>query len=159
LSAVYFLYAEGKKARAFPEKHFVSGAGFKRSFWNLERVLQAEAGLLVEGELDVCALVEAGVPVTEILGAHGAKDKPIEGDPIEQPGYAYVVQALPWPIADIYRLSELPEPAPMALWQPGFEEWDRKVILAPRTLSVVTGHPGHGKTTLWNQIWFSVVDR
>ena len=85
MSAVYFLYAEGKKARAFPEKHFVSGAGFKRSFWNLERVLQAEAGLLVEGELDVCALVEAGVPVTEILGAHGAKDKPIEGDPIEQP--------------------------------------------------------------------------
>jgi hypothetical protein len=114
---------------------------------------------IVEGELDVCALVEAGVPVTEILGAHGAKDKPIEGDPIEQPGYAYVVQALPWPIADIYRLSDLPEPAPMALWQPGFEEWERKVILAPRTLSVVTGHPGHGKTTLWNQIWFSVVDR
>jgi twinkle protein len=63
------------------------------------------------------------------------------------------------PIADIYRLSELPEPAPMALWQPGFEEWERKVILAPRTLSVVTGHPGHGKTALWNQIWFSVVDR
>ena len=39
LPAVYFNYAEGKKARSFPEKHFVSGDGFKRSFWKgmLER--------------------------------------------------------------------------------------------------------------------------
>src|ERR1017187_4779729 len=39
--AIFFQYAEGWKARAFPEKAFVSGGGFKRSFWNLERVLQA----------------------------------------------------------------------------------------------------------------------
>jgi hypothetical protein len=64
LPAVYFLYAEGKKARSFPEKHFVSGDGFKRSFWNLERVLQANPDevYIVEGELDACALVEAGIP-------------------------------------------------------------------------------------------------
>jgi hypothetical protein len=39
LPAVYFNYAKGKKARSFPEKHFVSGDGFKRSFWKgmLER--------------------------------------------------------------------------------------------------------------------------
>jgi hypothetical protein len=51
LPAVYFLYAEGKKARSFPEKHFVSGDGFKRSFWNLERVLQANPDevFIVEG--------------------------------------------------------------------------------------------------------------
>jgi twinkle protein len=24
---------------------------------------------------------------------------------------------------------------------------------------VVTGHPGHGKTALWNQIWFNVIKR
>jgi twinkle protein len=30
-------------------------------------------------------------------------------------------------------------------------------MLAPRTLSVVTGHPGHGKTALWTQIWFGIV--
>jgi twinkle protein len=65
--------------------------------------------------------------------------------------------ALQWPIAGIYRLNELPEPAPLTLWEPGFPEWESKVKLAPRTLSVVTGHPGHGKTALWNQIWFQVV--
>lgn len=65
--------------------------------------------------------------------------------------------ALQWPIAGIYRLNELPEPAPLVLWQPGFPEWESKVMLAPRTLSVVTGHPGHGKTALWSQIWFQVV--
>lgn len=66
---------------------------------------------------------------------------------------------LPWPVDGMYRLSELPEPAPMTLWEPGFPEWERKVMLAPRTLSVVTGHPGHGKTAVWNQIWFNVIKR
>jgi twinkle protein len=65
--------------------------------------------------------------------------------------------ALPWPVAGLYRISELPEPAPLALWDPGFPEWESKIRLAPRTLSVVTGHPGHGKTALWTQIWFQVV--
>lgn len=65
---------------------------------------------------------------------------------------------LPWPVDGLYRLSELPEPSPMVLWEPGFPEWERKIMLAPRTLSVVTGHPGHGKTALWNQIWFNIVD-
>ena len=32
-------------------------------------------------------------------------------------------------------------------------------MLAPRTLSVVTGHPGHGKTMLWNQLWFNVMHK
>src|SRR5580692_2143528 len=39
--AVFFNYAGGWKARSWPGKAFVSGPGFKRSFWNLERVLQA----------------------------------------------------------------------------------------------------------------------
>jgi twinkle protein len=67
--------------------------------------------------------------------------------------------ALQWPIAGIYRLNELPEPAPLVLWEPGFPEWESKVRLAPRTLSVVTGHPGHGKTAMWAQIWFQIVQR
>ena len=62
--------------------------------------------------------------------------------------------ALQWPVEGLYRLNELPEPAPMTLWKPGFPEWEGKVMLSPRTLSVVTGHPGHGKTQLWSQIWF-----
>ncbi|ACK51688.1 hypothetical protein Msil_2768 [Methylocella silvestris BL2] len=65
--------------------------------------------------------------------------------------------ALPWPVAGLYRMRELPEPAPLTLWRPGFPEWESKVMLAPRTLSVVTGHPGHGKTALWSQLWFNVV--
>ncbi|HEY8005874.1 MAG TPA: DnaB-like helicase C-terminal domain-containing protein [Methylocella sp.] len=64
---------------------------------------------------------------------------------------------LPWPVAGIYRMAELPEPAPLTLWRPGFAEWESKIMLAPRTLSVVTGHPGHGKTALWAQIWFNIV--
>jgi twinkle protein len=65
--------------------------------------------------------------------------------------------AQPWPVDGLYRLYDLPEPSPLTLWQPGFPEWERKVLLAPRTLSVATGHPGHGKTQLWAQIWFNVV--
>ncbi len=64
--------------------------------------------------------------------------------------------ALPWPVEGLYRLNDLPEPPPMTLWQPGFPEWEGKVRLAPGTLSVVTGHPGHGKTKLWLQVWFHV---
>lgn len=65
--------------------------------------------------------------------------------------------ALPWPVDGLYRLSELPEPAPLTLWYPGFPEWESKIKLAPRTLSVATGHPGHGKTQFWAQVWFQVV--
>jgi twinkle protein len=65
--------------------------------------------------------------------------------------------SLPWPVAGLYCMSELPESAPLTLWRPGFPEWESKIMLAPRTLSVVTGHPGHGKTALWAQIWFNVV--
>jgi twinkle protein len=64
---------------------------------------------------------------------------------------------LPWPVAGLYRLNELPEPAPLSLWHPGFSEWENKLLLAPRTLSVVTGHPGHGKTQLWVQIWYQII--
>lgn len=67
--------------------------------------------------------------------------------------------ALQWPVQGLYRLDELPEPAPLPLWLPGFPEWENKVRLAPRTLSVVTGHPGHGKTIFWGQVWFQVVQR
>lgn len=67
--------------------------------------------------------------------------------------------ALPWPVDGLYRLDEIPEPPPMTLWDPGFPEWEGKVRLAPGTMSVVTGHPGHGKTHLWAQIWFQVVRR
>lgn len=228
--ALVFRYPSGWKARAFPEKHFVSSKGFEIAFWNLEAVLKAAPGdvYITEGELDACALVEAGVPVDRVLSVpNGAKERPAS-DPTETRGYAYVQRALaeglnrtkrfiwcgdsdgagralradmarllgvakfwfvewpegckdandllrfdgpqvlldlvtdgalPWPTDGLFRLSEIPEPAPMYVWEPGFPEWESKVKLAPRTLSVATGHPGHGKTQLWAQIWCQVSAR
>ncbi|MBX3546883.1 DnaB-like helicase C-terminal domain-containing protein [Chelatococcus sp.] len=66
--------------------------------------------------------------------------------------------ALEWPVSGLFRMSELPEPPPLTLWHPGFSEWGNKIRLAPGTMSVVTGHPGHGKTAMWTQIWFQVVN-
>lgn len=226
--AIVFGFAQGRKARAVPDKSFVAGGGFKLSFWNLERVLKANPDevYITEGELDACALVEAGVPPDRVLSVpNGAKERPAD-NPQEQRGYEYVDDALKaglgrvkrfiwcgdndgngralradmvkllgaakfwfvdwpegckdandylisdgpdavldlvtdgkqqWPVAGIYRLSELPEPPPLHTWSPGFPEWESKVKLAPRMLSVVTGHPGHGKTALWGQIWFQIV--
>jgi twinkle protein len=228
LDALFFQYPEGWKARSIDEKHFVAGKGFKLAFWNIERVLAANPDdvFIVEGELDACALVEAGVPPDRVLSVpNGAKAKAAE-DPTEQRGYEYVKDALKaglqrakrfvwcgdaddagralradmarllgaarfwfvdwpegskdandflksdggqalhdlvtegalqWPIEGIFRISELPEPPVMTLWKPGFSEWESKVQLAPRTLSVVTGHPGHGKTVLWQQIWWQII--
>lgn len=67
--------------------------------------------------------------------------------------------ALPWPVEGMYRLSELPDPPPVITWDAGFDEWESKVRLGQGMLSVVTGHPGHGKTQLWAQIWAQVVRR
>jgi len=225
--AVVFRYADGWKARSFPQKAFVAGKGFKLSFWNLEQVaaVAPKRVFIVEGEIDALALVEAGIPATEVLSVpNGAKAKAAD-DPHDRAGYGFVDEALkvltcvdrfvwcgdadgpglalrsdmarligaarfyfvdwpepikdademlikdgakalldlvqngalPWPVAGLYRISELPEPAPLTLWRPEFPEWEDKVLLAPRTLSVVTGHPGHGKTALWQQIWFGIV--
>lgn len=228
LEAVFFKYSDGWKARSLEGKHFVASKGFKLDFWNIERVLGQEEIFIVEGELDACALVEAGVPVNRVLSVpNGAKERPADA-PQDQRGYDYVrgalkaglskakrfvwcgdgdgpglalrsdmarilgaarfwfvdwpegckdandllkfdgpqavhdlvtEGALQWPIEGLYRISEMPEPPPLQTWSPGFDEWESKVKLAPRTLSVVTGHPGHGKTVLWQQIWFQIMQQ
>jgi twinkle protein len=61
-----------------------------------------------------------------------------------------------WPVTGLYGLFELPEPPPLEIWRPGFPEWEDKLAFAPTTVSVVTGHPGHGKTGLMAQIWYQV---
>jgi twinkle protein len=225
---VFFRYADGWKARAVPDKAFVAGKGFKLSFWNLETVLRAnpDTVYITEGELDACALVEAGISHERVLSVpNGAVERPTEADK-EARGIAYVTDALrqglsrvkkfvwcgdmdgpgrslrsdmvrvlgaarfwyvdwpegckdandvlkheggsflydlvkdgalQWPVDGLFSLSELPDPPTLTLWNPGFGEWENKVRLAPRTMSVVTGHPGHGKTQLWTQIWMQVV--
>lgn len=61
-----------------------------------------------------------------------------------------------WPQEGLFRLSELPEPPPLTIWTPTIQGFEHKCHLAPRTLSLVTGQPGHGKTNLWNQVWFDI---
>lgn len=227
--AVVFKYQNGWKARSIEGKAFVAGKGFQLSFWNLDAVLRAvtkdSTVYVVEGELDACALVEAGVPFDAVLSVPNGAKQHSSDDPKAQAGYQFVSDALkaglskvktvvwcgdhdapgltlrsdmlalfgearfhfvewpedckdandvltkhspdhlfqlvtqeskPWPVNGLFRISELPDPPPLTLWDPGFAEWEGKVLLAPRTLSVATGHPGHGKTQLWSQIWYQV---
>lgn len=226
--ALFFKYPEGWKAKAYPQKAFVAGGGWKLAFWNIERVLQVSPDIvyICEGEIDACALVEAGISPDQVLSVpNGARQRPTD-DPKALRGYGYVDEALaaglnkinkfvwcgdsddagyalradmvkligsarfwmvdwpegtkdandylcsdgpqslrelvtegcrPYPAQGLYSLLELPEPAPLALWRPGFPEWENKVLLAPRTLSVVTGQPGMGKTLIFQQIWFQVI--
>ncbi len=61
-----------------------------------------------------------------------------------------------WPVTGLYGLLDIPEPAPLEIWRPGFPEWESKLSFAPTTVGVVTGPPGHGKTTLMAQVWFQI---
>jgi twinkle protein len=61
-----------------------------------------------------------------------------------------------WPVTGLYGLSEIPEPAKLEVWRPGFPEWESKLAFAPTMLSVVTGHPGHGKSTFTLQLWYQI---
>ncbi|MBM1169914.1 DnaB-like helicase C-terminal domain-containing protein [Microvirga arabica] len=213
------------KAAAFPVKAFTSKKGGKLQFWNIERAIGSGTVFITEGEMDAASLVEAGIPVEQVISVpNGARSRTSDAS-AELRGYGYVEEALrnglnrtkrfifcgdnddpgralradlvrlfgaarfhyvdwpegckdanevlrtygpsalhdlvtqgarPWPVEGLYRLEDLPEPPPLTLWHPGFSEWESKVHLAPRTLSVVTGHPGHGKTTLFMQIWYQI---
>lgn len=65
----------------------------------------------------------------------------------------------PWPVQGIYTMDELPEPPPLPVWDCGFRSWEGKIQLAPKTFSLVTGNPGHGKTQLFQQIWAQIARR
>jgi twinkle protein len=224
---LFFRYGDGWKARSFPEKAFVSKSGTKPGFWNLDSVLAGSREIvrIVEGELDACALVEAGVPVDSVLSVPTGARERNDDDP--ERGFGYVGDALdaglrrikrfvlcvdgdgpgrdfrealaaalgkartlfvdwpegckdandmllidgaealrqlvghgalPWPVRGIYRLSEIPEPAKIVTWDPGFPEWGGRVKVAPRMLSVVTGFPGHGKSKFFTQFWYQIVN-
>lgn len=65
--------------------------------------------------------------------------------------------ALPWPQAGLYRLSELPEPPPLTIWKTSLEPFEGRIHFAPKTLSVCTGNPGHGKSLMFCQIFFDLI--
>jgi twinkle protein len=91
--ALIFPYPGGWKARSIEAKAFVANKGFKPSLWNLERVIRAnpETVYWVEGEIDLLALVEAGIDAGQVLSVpNGATER---SDP-ELRGYGYVEDAL-----------------------------------------------------------------
>lgn len=57
----------------------------------------------------------------------------------------------------LFRLSELPTPPPLTLWEPNLPGFEGKIRLAPRTLSIVTGFPGSGKSLMFTEIWASIL--
>ena len=57
----------------------------------------------------------------------------------------------------LLRMSEVTDPPVIEAWLPGFPHWNGRVKLARSMLSVVTGQPGHGKTTLFAQIWYNIL--
>lgn len=67
--------------------------------------------------------------------------------------------ATPWPQEGLYRFSEIPDAPAMTLWAPALDCLAGKVALAPKTLVVVTGQPGHGKTSLFGEIIFGIAQK
>jgi len=65
----------------------------------------------------------------------------------------------PWPVEGIFRLSEIPEPPALELWDIGFPELGGAIKMAPTMVSAVTGWPGHGKSHVFQQVWFSIARR
>tara|TARA_R100000306_G_C4373885_1_gene141141 strand:+ start:875 stop:2344 length:1470 start_codon:yes stop_codon:yes gene_type:complete len=61
-----------------------------------------------------------------------------------------------YPVEGLYRLSQIPEPAPLVLWNPGFAEWENRFRIAPTCVSVVSGYPGHGKSHFTQQVWAQI---
>ncbi|WP_080664003.1 DnaB-like helicase C-terminal domain-containing protein [Bradyrhizobium elkanii] len=214
--ALFFRYPDGWKARSYPAKAFTQKQGTSPTFWNLAAVLDGPLTdvYIVEGELDVCALVECSIAADQVLGApsasgdqqyvrdalaaglnrakrfiwcgdqdkaglelrstmaqlfgtakfyfidwpEGSKDANdhLRTDGAKAVHDLVVDGSTPWPAEGLFRMAEIPEPAPMTTWDPGFN-WGRKCMFAAGTLSVTTGHPGMGKTLLFGQIWYNIV--
>lgn len=62
---------------------------------------------------------------------------------------------LPLQPAGLVALRDLPEREPQKAWYSGFPEWRKKMAFGPSNLSVCTGHPGHGKSSICGNIWFN----
>lgn len=71
----------------------------------------------------------------------------------------YLTKAQPWPVPGLLTMGEIKEPPEIETWEPGFYEWGGKIRFARGMVSIVTGQPGHGKTTLFAQIWHDILRR
>ena len=218
------------KYRSTTEKRFWSQTDGELRFWNLDAVLggSMQRVYVAEGEPDACALVEAGIPIDQVLSVPNGAPGEVTEDPSATARYQYAFRgleeglsrakeivlltdadapgralrsdlvrifgagrswfvdwpegtkdinaflmsdgqvalrelvtdgAMEWPVTGLYRLSELPEPPPMEIWQLGFPEFESRLRYAPKILSVVTGQPGHGKSLVTLQLWFNIARR
>jgi len=56
--------------------------------------------------------------------------------------------AKPYPVQGLYRMGDIPEPAPLKSYALGIPGLSDLISVVPGTLTVMTGYPGHGKTSL-----------
>jgi twinkle protein len=69
-----------------------------------------------------------------------------------------MAKIIPFPSpSGLLTIDDIPDRPPLVPWYSGFPEFRHKMQLAPGTLSVCTGHPGHGKSSLMGNIWFNTV--
>ena len=102
LPAIVFHYLDSHgesvnyKARALNEKAFKQRANGQQQFFNQAAVMAGpmDEVYVVEGEMDACALVEAGVPVHSILSVVGGAPAISSDDPANAKRYAYINDAL-----------------------------------------------------------------
>ena len=84
------------KARALADKAYRQEKGGELRFWNLDAVLgsQAEQVYITEGEFDVLALVEAGIPVEEVVSVPNGAPIRSSTEPEEMDRYRFVEAGL-----------------------------------------------------------------
>lgn len=56
--------------------------------------------------------------------------------------------AKPYPVQGLYRMEDIPEPPPLKTYSLGVPGLSELISIVPGTLTVMTGYPGHGKTSL-----------
>lgn len=67
-----------------------------------------------------------------------------------------VTRATFLPMAGVYRMSELPPPAPMTIWEPRHHLLSENLKIRLGDFSVVTGTPGFGKSTFVNDLFCGI---
>ena len=84
------------KYRALKAKSFKQREGGELRFWNLDDALseKSERVYITEGEMDVLALVEAGVPMSEAISVPNGAPIRVSDKPDEMGRYGYVDKGL-----------------------------------------------------------------
>ena len=84
------------KYRALEAKSFKQQEGGELRFWNLDEALRekSERVYITEGEMDALALIEAGVPISEVISVPNGAPIRVSDKPDEMGRYGYVDKGL-----------------------------------------------------------------